>query len=381
MEIIIKKDYLVSSLQKIQYILEKTSALQYSHNILIKTADNMAFIIAYDIDCSAKATLPITVKEAGTICVNGKKLFEIIRSMDDEKVVLQKKDGDNLITIKGNKSFFHLLSAKWEDFPVINFNPPDDYFTIKAKILKKLIERTVFSVARISDPRYNLEGIYVEVNPENSEKENEKVQENNILTFVSTDGHRVSVAKTDKIEGKIHLGESSLFSKKSLMEIKNVFSDEETLKISFTGNDVYVTGETFIMILRMLKGNFPDYHKMIPENFSHEIKLKRDNFLQILKRMNVLAHDKYKGIIMSFSENRLTININNPEMGNAQEDMIISFTGEPFTVSFNITYLLDFIQVSTAEEMDLYISGGMQPCIFKERGNDNYINGVMPMKS
>lgn len=381
MEIIIKRNCLANSLQKIQYILEKTSALQYSHNILITTTDNNISITAYDIDCSAKAILPITMKETGTICVNGKKLFEIIRSLDDENVVLQKKEEDNLITIKGNKSFFHILSAKWEDFPVINFNPPADYFTIKAEILKKLIDRTVFSIARIPDPRYNLEGIYVEVNPENAEKENEDEQENNILTFVSTDGHRVSVAKTAKIDGNINLGESRLFSRKSLMEIKNVFSDEETLKISFTGNDVYITGETFIMILRMLKGNFPDYRKMIPENFTHEIKLKRENLLQILKRMNVLAHDKYKGVIMSFNENSLIININNPEMGNAQEDMLISFTGEPFTVSFNISYLLDFIQVSTAEEIDMYISGGMQPCILKEKGNDNYINGIMPMKS
>lgn len=375
MEIIIKRNDLVNSLQKIQYILEKTSALQYSHNILIKTAESTLSITAFDIDCSAQATLPITLKESGTICVNGKKLFEIIKSMDDDDVILQKKDEDNLITIKGNKSFFHLLSAKWEDFPVINFNPPEDYFTIKAEILKKLIDRTVFSIARISDPRYNLEGIYIEVNPK------EEGEESTILTFVSTDGHRVSVAKTDKIDGSIHLGDSRIFSRKSLMEIKNIFSDEEILKISFTGNDVYVIGKTFIMILRMLKGNFPDYRKMIPENFIHEIKLNRDSLLQILRRMNVLAYDKYKGIVMSFGENKLVTYINNPEMGNAQEDMEISFTGEPVTVSFNIRYLLDFIQVSSAEEIEMYISGGMQPCIFKESGKDDYINGVMPMKS
>ena len=380
MEIIIKRIYMVNSLQKIQYILEKTSALQYSHNVLIETASNTASITAYDIDCSTKATLPITVKEPGTICVNGKKLYEITRSLDDENVVLQKKDEDNLVTIKGSKSFFHILSAKWEDFPVINFNPPDDYFTIKAEILKKLIDRTVSSVARSTDPRYNLKGIYIEVDSESKENENSDEEENKVLTFVSTDGHRVSVAKTDKISGSINLGESRIFSRKSLMEIKNIFLDEEILKISFTGNDVYVIGETFIMFLRMLKGNFPDYRKMIPENFKYEIKLNRENLLQILKRMNVLAQDKYKGIIMSFSENRLTININNPEMGNAEEDMVISFTGEPFTVSFNIRYLLDLIQVSTAEKIDLYISVNMQPCIFKEGGNDKYINGVMPMK-
>jgi DNA polymerase-3 subunit beta len=108
--------------------------------------------------------------------------------------------------------------------------------------------------------------------------------------------------------------------------------------------------------------------------------MNREDFLRILRRMNILAYDKYKGIIMSFTENKLTVNINNPEMGNAQEDMQISYVDEPFTISFNIRYLLDFLQVSTAEEMDIFVSGGMQPCIFREKGNDDYLNGVMPMK-
>ena len=93
MEIIIKKDHLINSLQKIQYILEKTSALQYSHNILLTTTDERLSIVAYDIDCSAKATLPVSIKEPGTICVNGKKIFEIIRSMDDENIAVKKKWG------------------------------------------------------------------------------------------------------------------------------------------------------------------------------------------------------------------------------------------------------------------------------------------------
>ncbi len=378
MEIIVKKEYLINNLQKIQYILEKTSALQYSHNILFTAADEQLSIIAYDIDCSAKATLSTTIKEPGTICVNGKKLFEIVRSLDDENITVKKNEEDSLITIESNKSSFHILSAKWEDFPVLNFTPPDDYFTVKAATLKNLIERTIFSVARISDPRYNLEGIYVEVGSDDQEEEIEG--KGNTLTFVSTDGHRVSVAKTDEIDGCIQLGENRIFSRKSLLEIKNVFADEETLKVSFTGNDVYVIGETFIMVLRMLKGNFPDYRKMIPDNFSHEIRMNREDFLRILRRMNILAYDKYKGIIMSFTENKLTVNINNPEMGNAQEDMQISYVDEPFTISFNIRYLLDFLQVSTAEEIDIFVSGGMQPCIFREKGNDDYLNGVMPMK-
>ncbi|MBN2333437.1 MAG: DNA polymerase III subunit beta [Deltaproteobacteria bacterium] len=379
MEITITKNNLVNSLQKIQYILEKTSALQHSHNILFTTNESTAFITAYDIDCSARATVPITLSKPGTICVNGKKLFEIIKSFDDEDILLQKNSDDNLVTIKGKKSFFHIVSANPEDFPVIDFTSPDEHFYLQAETVKKIIDRTVFSVARIPDPRYNLEGVYVELTPQ--EKESADDDEKNMLAFIATDGHRVTVAKTDKVGGQITLGERRIFSRKSLVEIKNVFADSETLKMSFAGNDVHVRGENFILILRMLKGSFPDYRKMIPTSFIHEITINKDALLQILRRMNILAHDKYKGIAMHFATDNLTVSINNPEMGHAREDMAINYAGEPVNVSFNIRYLLDFLQVVATTDIDIMMSSGMHPCILKEHGSDNFINGIMPMKS
>ena len=64
----------------------------------------------------------------------------------------------------------------------------------------------------------------------------------------------------------------------------------------------------------------------------------------------------------------------------AKTKIFVTTHGEGLPISRR-KYFLDFIQVSSAEEIEMYISGGMQPCIFKESGKDDYINGVMPMKS
>ncbi len=397
MEIIVDKNILINSLQRTQYILDKSSALQQSPNVLIKSNAKFANIIAFDIDCNSKATLPADIVEAGEICVNGKKIFEIVKNLAKEKVRLIKKGEDNLVTITDEKSDFHIISADPEDFPAIDFTPPDEFCYVQADILKKLIDRTIFSIARIPDARYNLEGVYVEVlagaeketneaageqeQPENAGGEETGEKEKREIAFVATDGYRVSVAKTDQIGGNISLGERRIFSRKSLVEIKNIFADSETLKISFSGNNVHIIGETFVLILRMLKGKFPDYRKMIPTSFTTRVILPREDLLSILRRMKVLAYDKYKGVEMNFAREKLTVSIHNPEMGDAREEMKVQYDGEPFSISFDITYLLDFLQVVTAAEIEMLQTAGLHPCVMKELGSDDFINGIMPMKS
>jgi DNA polymerase-3 subunit beta len=388
MEVIIKRDALTNNLQRMQYMLEKTSALQHSQNILLQIDKNKAQITAYDVDCSARATFPVSTRQEGTVSINGKKFFEIIRSLTDEQVTISADMERNLVTIRGSNNSFNILCADPKDFPAVDFTSPEDHFFVQAEMLKRLIDRTVFSIAKVPDPRYNLEGVFFEVSPadpaipdgDTAPEEPPVSDAAHVVIFVATDGHRVSIAKTAKIGGRIRLGERQIFSRKSLMEIKNIFSDSETLKISFTASDVHIRGESFVLVLRMMKGNFPDYRKMIPRRYAHEITIDREQLLQILRRMNVLANDKYKGVTMDFGAGRLTVSIDNPDMGNAREDMAVDFSGESFSVAFNIRYLLDFMQVVGGEKALLKVAGGMQPCMFQEAGNDEFVNGIMPMK-
>ncbi|NPA24223.1 MAG: DNA polymerase III subunit beta [Deltaproteobacteria bacterium] len=386
MEIIADRQQLSSHLQKIQSILEKSSSLSKAENILLKTTGDRLEIIAYDQNCSARGIQDIEIKQPGSISVNGRKIFDLVRSLSDAKVSIRQESESSLILIEDTKSSFKILSADVDEFPEIDFNTPAAYLRIDSHILSQLIDLTVFSVAKIADPRYNLQGVFLEIDPVNglSENETETMEKeiaagSHFFSLIATDGHRVSVARTTEVSGRINLGERKIFSRKSLQEIRSVFNNEEMLNLGFSHNEVVVWGDEFILILRMLQGDFPDYRKMIPEHFSHRLVVDREALLNTLKQMNLLAQEQYKGVIFDIVPGSMKISINNPEMGHGHTEMVLDYQGDPVKIGFNISYLMDFLQALPDQSVVFFINDKTQPCLIKGDEHEDYMCGIMPI--
>ncbi len=386
MEIIADRTQLSNCLQKIQYILEKSSSLNNSENILLKTWENELQIIAFDQNCSARGTIDAEIKQSGIISLNGKKIYDLVKSLSDDKVKVLRNHETNLISIEDSKSSFKILSADIEEFPEINFNIPELFMTIESDTLIQLIDLTIFSIAKISDPRYNLQGVFLEIDSLNglsdddsSDHEKDISQGSHLFSLIATDGHRVAVARTDQIAGRINLGERNIFSRKSLQEIKSIFSVKETLKLGFGNNEVVVWGNGFVLILRMLQGDFPDYRKMIPEHFIHHLIIEKNSLLLTLRQMNLLAQEHYKGVFLNITQEGLKISIDNPEMGHGHTNLPLDYQGDPILIGFNINYLMDFLQVVPDEKIVLQINNKNQPCVIKGQKHEDFMCGIMPI--
>lgn len=386
MELIADRIQLSNCLQKIQYILEKSSSLNNSENILLRAHENQLQVIAFDQNCSARGTIPVEISRNGSLSLNGRKIYDLVKSLNDDKVKILKNSDNNLISIEDSRSSFKIISADIDEFPEIDFNIPENFISIENEILVQLIDLTIFSIAKISDPRYNLQGVFLEIEPSNglanavfSEAEKDITPGSHLFSLIATDGHRVAVARTDQISGRINMGERKIFSRKSLQEIKSVFNANESLKLGFADNEVVIWGNVFVLILRMLQGDFPDYRKMIPEHFSNKLVIDRDPFLFTLKQMNLLAHDHYKGVVLKINSNSLKISIDNPEMGHGHTDIKLDYQGEPFEIGFNISYLLDFLQAVPDEKIVLEINNKKQPCLIRGYEHDEFMCGIMPI--
>ena len=386
MKIITNRHHLSNCLAKIQSILEKSSSLNNSENILIKAQDNQLQIIAFDQNCSAKGTINAEITTEGTVSLNGKRIYDIVKSLNDEKISILQDSNTSLTTITDSKSSFNILSADIDEFPEISFALPDRCLNIESDLLLQLIDLTVFSIAKISDPRYNLQGVFLEIEPVNGlPDDNSFVSEKEIssgshlFSLIATNGHRVSVARTDQISGSINIGSKKIFSRKSLQEIKSVFTVNEGLNLGFENSEVVIWSPSFIISLRMLQGDFPDYRKMIPESFIHHIEIEKGPLLNTLRQMNLLAEDNYKGVILDFTATGLEISIDNPERGHGNTELSVDYQGEPFQIVFNINYLLDFLQALPDEKIVLEINNKNQPCLFKGFENEHYMCGIMPI--
>jgi len=231
MKIITNRNWLSNCLQKVQSILEKSSSLNNSENILIKAVDSQLQIIAFDQNCSAQGTIDAEITTEGTISLNGKRIYDIVRSLNDENISIFQDSNTSLITIADSKSSFNILSTDIDEFPEISFALPEQSLNIESDTFAQLIDLTIFSIAKISDPRYNLQGVFLEIEPVNgligddlSKSEKEISLGSHLFSLIATNGHRVSVARTDQISGSINFGSKKIFSRKSLIEIKSVFS-------------------------------------------------------------------------------------------------------------------------------------------------------------
>ena len=309
-----------------------------------------------------------------------------MRSLSDDKVRILQNSETSLISIEDSKSSFKILSADIEEFPEINFKIPELSMTIESDNLIQLIDLTIFSIAKITDPRYNLQGVFLEIDPLNGLSEDDSLAQekeitlgSHLFSLIATDGHRVAVARTDQIAGRINLGERKIFSRKSLLEIKSVFGLPETLKLGFENNEVVIRGDGFVLILRMLQGDFPDYRKMIPEHFIHHLVMDRNSLLSTVRQMNLLAQEHYRGVFMEFSVDGLKISIDNPEMGHGHTDLPLDYQGDPILIGFNINYLLDFLQAVPDEKIVLQINDKTQPCVIRGEQHEDFMCGIMPI--
>jgi DNA polymerase-3 subunit beta len=96
--------------------------------------------------------------------------------------------------------------------------------------------------------------------------------------------------------------------------------------------------------------------------------------------MSVISSDRYNGVIMTLSPEKLILNSNNPDVGEANDEIDVIYEGEGKSVGYNVTYLTDALDVVDEERIEFEIGEGMKPGIVRAIGNENYFCIVMPLK-
>jgi DNA polymerase-3 subunit beta len=70
----------------------------------------------------------------------------------------------------------------------------------------------------------------------------------------------------------------------------------------------------------------------------------------------------------------------NPDLGEAQEELAVNYTGEALTTGFNARYLLEALGVADGEELTMELKDGLSPCVIRESGHNDFLCVIMPMR-
>jgi DNA polymerase-3 subunit beta len=133
-------------------------------------------------------------------------------------------------------------------------------------------------------------------------------------------------------------------------------------------------------MIRLIEGKYPNYQQLIPQNLSQKLSVKRDQLLASLKRVSLMSNQKSKGVTLHLKPGRLEITSNNPETGQAKEELEINYGGSDLRIGFNAKYILDVLSSMENDKVSFELNDQLSPGLMRPEGDENYRCVVMPMR-
>ncbi len=365
-----KADFL-KILQKTQNVIEKRNTMPILSNALLVAEKGKTVIYATDTEVSLKDEAPAKVEQEGKVAVSAKNLLDLVKELSDSTIQVVKKD-NNWLEIKSKKAIFNIVGTSAEEFPTFPSYSTKDFVRVHGQIMHDMIEKTIYSVSN-DETRYHLNGVYFErVGGEGGTN----------FRMVATDGHRLSLIDK-KVEFPLPVKKSDgvIIPKKGLFELKKLLEGGEgSLEMAFEGSHLIVKRDTTVLMIRLIDGKYPNYQQLIPARLQKHVVVSREDLLSCLRRVSLLSNQKSKGITLSISKNAMEIYSNNPEMGDAKEEIDVRYVGDSLKIGFNAKYLMDILNNIQDDEIDIELNDQLSPGIVRPSSDSNYTCVVMPMR-
>ena len=232
--------------------------------------------------------------------------------------------------------------------------------------LKDLIARTAFAMAN-QDVRYYLNGLLLDVR-------------DNVLRCVATDGHRLALAET-RLETRISTRRQIIIPRKGVLELQGLFeSGEGLVDLELGRNHLRLTRGGVTFTSKLIDGRFPDYEAVIPIGADKDVRVGREELRFALQRAAILSNEKYRGVKLDVSPNRLRIVAHNPEQEEAVEELEVTCSVAELSVGFNVNYLMDALAALSGDEITLSLRDAQSSCLLRKVDSDDTRHVVMPLR-
>jgi DNA polymerase-3 subunit beta len=197
------------------------------------------------------------------------------------------------------------------------------------------------------------------------------------LTMVATDSYRLSVKHTE-LETAIPQSLEANVPARALRELARVVGDGE-VEIALRSNQVVFAIDGALLSSRLIEGQFPSWRQLVPESFEYEVRLPREEFLEITRRISQLAQ-RNAPLRLAFAEGELTVAAETPDIGDASEAMPAPYSGEPLEIAFNPQFLIEGVESVGSEELAVQLSSPLRPGLLRPVGADDFSYLVMPIR-
>lgn len=367
MRFTIAREKLQDGLSAVIATVPAKTTLPVLSNILLETNERGIRLSGTDLDMAVSTEVIADVESQGAITGPAKKLAEIVRELPSAPVKISAV-GEQKITLECGRSRFRLLGLPRDEFPTFPAVKFSESWRIKSGELQKLIAHTAFAVST-EESRPILNGVLWELRGDR-------------MRMVATNGHRLAKIEVP-VAGQNGRSEDLIIPPKALEQLRRLFPAEEDLEIARGENHLGFRSPLTAVFTRLIEGPYPPYEQVIPRDNDRIALADKNALSQALKRMSVVASDQTHRIRMSFNAGMAKFSVQTPDLGEAQDELPVTYEGDALDIGFNASYLLEILRNMPTDEVRLTFKAPERAATVEPVGwNDpaQYMCLIMPLR-
>lgn len=366
MKFTIARERLQEGLVAVAASVPTKTTLPVLANLLVEATKDGVRLSGTDLDVAVSTVVPAEVDTEGAVTLPAKKLVEIVRELPSAGIRVTAA-GEQRVHLECGRSKFKLLGIPKEEFP--RFPPVkfDKGWRVTSGDLQKLINHVAFA-ASTEESRPILNGVLWELKADR-------------MRMVATNGHRLARMDVPSAGGKDNA--DLIVPPKALEQIRRLFGPADEIEISRSDNHLGFRAGQTLVFTRLIEGPYPNYEQVIPRENDKAATVDRQALSAALRRVGVVASDQTHRVRLAFAAGTLRFSVSTPDLGEAHDEIAITYQGDPLEIGFNASYLLEILKYMPTDEVRLTFKAPERAATVEPVGWDDpasYLCLVMPLR-
>lgn len=366
MKLTLERSALLTGLSHVQSVVERRNTIPILSNVLMGGDNGRLTLVATDLDIEVSESVEAGVDAPGQVTAPAHTLYDIVRKLPDGAQVQLTINSDDRLDVDAGSAHFTLPLLPFGDFPKMTADGFSNEFTLPASDLSRLIDKTKFAIST-EETRYYLNGIYLHAR-------------DGLLRAVATDGHRLALAEQSLPNGADDMP-GVIIPRKTVAELRRLIDGTDSdVAVAVSESKIRFTTGTVVLTSKLIDGTFPDYERVIPRTNTKELVLDNKVFASAVDRVATISAEKSRSVKLSLADSNLALSVNNPESGQAREDLPVNYDDDAMEIGFNAKYLLDVAGQIEGQDATFMLDSASSPALVTDSEDEHALFVLMPLR-
>lgn len=361
---------LQQQLSAVNKVINSKNALSILDNFLFELNGSELMITGSDQENTVKAKLEVMDCDgSGKIAIPAKTILEITKEISNQPLTFSLNDQTGEIDLVFLNGRFRFMGINAEEFPKgDNLEEDAVSFTVPAGVVLKGIENTVYAVSQ-ENIRPIMTGIYWDIHNEE-------------IVFVASDTHKLVRYINKEVAPGFERG--FIMPSKPANILKGIIGKEDVVNIKIGSKGAQFSFGDFSLTCRFIKGNYPNYNRVIPTDNPYTVTVDRQSMLNAMRRVAIFASKASNLVKMEMHPGIMRLAAQDLDYGtSAEERVMCDFEGDDITIGFNSAFTVEILNNMKGDTTVIKLSDPARPGIFQpleQEPNTELTTIQMPMQ-